>query len=272
MIINPYTYSPAADLSFRFSIDTSLGDGISQYQLPLKVGGNYNFLLEDGLGNSWTITSWNQAETLIDYTSNPGVNQISITGLCTSWHTNNTGDKLKPLGIDNIGVVGFTDVIAGWFGCSNLTYVSDDNLEAFTGCSSFQLTFQSCNLTTLPLFNTSSILFWNNFIVFNPNFNYIPAWDTSNGTNFDSAFRGLGNINCEALNFETMTNGFNMFLHTTIATTDYDSILTLNAGLTVQSGINATFGFSKYSVAALPDRNILTDPPNNWNLTDGGQA
>src|SRR5690554_7971973 len=96
--------APVGGDEFKFTIDTTLGIG-SSFDLPLRDGYNYDFVVDWGDGNTDTITSYNQAEKLHTY-STGGVYTISITGLCEAWYFNYSGDRLKLTSIDQWGNTG----------------------------------------------------------------------------------------------------------------------------------------------------------------------
>src|SRR5690606_38242247 len=54
--------------SFKFTINTTLGTGNS-FNLPLRSGYNYDFVIDWGDGNTDVITSYNQAEKLHTYST-----------------------------------------------------------------------------------------------------------------------------------------------------------------------------------------------------------
>src|SRR5690606_40421544 len=116
---------------FIFTIDTTLGTG-SSFDLPLREGYNYNFIVDWGDGNTDVITSYNQTEKLHTY-STGGEYQIKINGICKAWYFNYSGDRLKLTSIDQWGNTGFVNMQYAFYGCSNLTTVNDTD---GTWCSS----------------------------------------------------------------------------------------------------------------------------------------
>jgi len=61
-----------------------------------------------------------------------------------------------------------------------------------------------------------------------------------------------------------------MFDGVTLSTANYTDILNTWATLSVQSNVNFSGGESKYSTST--GRDILTNAPNIWVITDGGPA
>lgn len=142
---SPIGVEDVVDNYFRMSINTALGTG-DNFQLPLPSGEAYNFVVDWGDGNEDTITAYNQAETLHNYSSAFN-GQISITGKCGGWSFNNLGDKLKITSVDNWGGVQFDFLVGGFFGCTNLSTLP---VGAITGT-----TISVTNITSLFQQNTS---------------------------------------------------------------------------------------------------------------------
>src|SRR5690606_14363673 len=144
---NNYTSNP-----FIFTIDTTLRTG-SSYDLPLREGYNYKFIVECIDVNTDVITSYNQVEKLHTY-STGGEYQISITGLCETWYFNNGGDRLKLTSIDKWGNTGFINMESAFRGCSNLTTVNDISGDWSKHITNMWYMFYNCNsLTTLDVSN-----------------------------------------------------------------------------------------------------------------------
>src|SRR6056297_2829093 len=131
--VSPLAYTPDYGAPFIFTIDTSLGNGISALQLPLRSGFAYDFIIDWGDGSQDSITTYNQAETNHTYASG-GLYQISIRGLCQTFYFNNGGDKDKLISIDKLGSVGWTSMERAFYGCVNNTFVGDGDLSNVTNC------------------------------------------------------------------------------------------------------------------------------------------
>ena len=85
--------------------------------------------------------------------------------------------------------------------------------------------------------------------------------------------QSLAAFNIEAVTDITdMCTGCN--INATGTTTNYDATLVSWAAQTVTAALNFSAGTSKYSVdgGGTAARAILTGEPNNWVITDGGQA
>lgn len=101
--------------------------------------------------------------------------------------------------IDLSNVVG-GNLAALYQGCYNLVKVPDNIWP--TGITSVNALFTSCNkISSVPVFDTSNVTDWRNFVSYCHNLKYFPAYDTSSGTNFDTMFLGCYNLNkIESLN------------------------------------------------------------------------
>lgn len=105
----------------------------------------------------------------------------------------------------------------------------------------------------------------------------VSGWNTSKLTSIWNAFWG-----CDLLNFvglsawdvSSLTNGTAFMDGGTppLAVTEYDALLASWAAQAVQPDVTISFGTSQYSAGAQADRDILTNAPNNWVITDGGVA
>ena len=136
------------------------------------------------------------------------------------------------------------------------------------------------------------------------------AWDTSEATNMSYMFfnktgnavsqfnQNIGNWNTakvtdmtamfyNAAAFSQNLNSWNVSLVTSfnsstvlnetfadgigLSTADYNKLLEGWSSRPVLANKTISFGTTKYSAAAALERAILTSPPNNWTIIDGGQ-
>ena len=79
----------AVDNSFKFSIDTSLGDGLASFEIPTGGGGTYLYDVDWGDGN----TDLSQIGSITHAYSSGGVYQITITGGFTNIYFNNVSNR-----------------------------------------------------------------------------------------------------------------------------------------------------------------------------------
>jgi hypothetical protein len=104
----------------------------------------------------------------------------------------------------------------------------------------------------IGIWDTSSAQYMNNMFFLSTNFNQnIGSWDVSNVSNFTDFMAGKTNLDYSTTNLNAIYNGW-------------------SALPTLQSGININFGSIKYTAGGSAGKAILTGPPNNWTITDGG--
>jgi hypothetical protein len=291
--------------AFEFTINTSLGDGLASFQLPLRSTSNYNCNVKWGDGTEDTITTYNQLETLHAY-SVGGVYTITIAGLFESIEVNGSVDKLKLTSILSWGDVGWLTMADAFNGCSNLATISandaqnlndvDSFFSAFFGCS-----FNTIDLSTATLGNLTSTGFAAGFVN-NTNLTELDlsSIDANGWTNHNQVVFGCTSIQrviyppsgvkmltaafytfkgTELVNFGnidmsdfTQTSAQKNFA-STLTTASYDAILIGWGSQTVQSGVYINFGVgSKYTGggAAEAGRNSLI--AQGWIIEDGGIA
>jgi surface protein len=178
-------------LPFEFTINTantSTGSSNSdQFQLPLVSSLPLNAVVDWGDGNTDTITTFNQAETLHTYEGS-GTYTISITGDLSGWAFNNGGDRLKMLNIASWGVLNIS-FANGFYGCTNLTATATDaptisstNLnQCFRSCSNFNGAIGNWDVSAVTVMSSM----FSSASAFNQD---IGSWDVSNVTIMTSMF------------------------------------------------------------------------------------
>lgn len=150
-IKNSLVHTPSSGFKTQWTVS---GDEIARtITLPLMNNGTFNCTINwgDGSPNS-TVTAYNSANRIHTYQSN-GTYVVEIIGSCPSWSFNNTGDKLKIIGILNWGTLdkftGFTYLSFGFHGCSNLNYINpNSSIIPFAGLTTVQSIFQGCTSLT----------------------------------------------------------------------------------------------------------------------------
>jgi len=265
-------------LPFEFTVKTD-NAGVStstQFQLPLVSSLPLNAVVDWGDGNTDTITTFNQAETLHTYASS-GTYTISITGDLSGWQFNNGGDKLKILNIASWGVLNIS-TFSGFYGCSNLTcsatdaptISSTDLGNYFRDCSNFNGAIGNWDMSSVinigRMFRSAQ--------VFNQD---IGSWNVSSATTMVDMLRSATAFNQDigAWNVSNVTTIFGFMLNKTSADYDasnLDSIYNNWSQLSVQPNLTISFGSIKYNASAQASKDILTNAPNNWTITDGGQV
>jgi len=182
---------------FEYTINTNnTGTGSStstQYGLPTRLSGTYDFVVDWGDGNTNTITTYNDANGLHTYGS-AGTYTIKIKGVFSGINTTidtsgwNFGriDTLKILDIKSYGPLIIQDSLA-FKNCTNLTSSATDNLQFNT--TDATSTFQDTNFNGV-----------------------VDNWDVSNITNFSDFFHGSQfNQDCNNWNISKATTLTSMF-------------------------------------------------------------
>lgn len=294
-------------LPFEFTINTantSTGSSNSdQFKLPLFIARPLNFTIDWGDGNTDTITIWNQAETLHTYASS-GVYTIRIVGEISGWKFNDVGDKLKMLNVSSWGTyTDFGSVLtfqeSDFFGCVNLTSNATDTPILFGNMSSF---FRNCFTLNGGISNwdTSQVTSFNGAFRSAISFNQdIGSWDVGNVTIFlnmflgSPAFNNGGSPSINNWNTSSATNMVQMFFNVInfnqpINNWDISNVVSFNNFInngsyshltdiynswslqSVKPNVTISFGSAKYNASAQASKDILTNAPNNWTITDGG--
>jgi surface protein len=169
----------------------------NQIQLPLVSSGTYNFIVDWGDGNTDTITSWNQAETLHTYPSD-GNWTITIDGTCIGWSFAGGGDNIKLIIVNSWGSLRLGNTGIYFEGCIYLDLSSVAGVLDLTGTTDLSRCFNGCDsLTTI---------------------NNINSWDFSNVTNMLATFGNCINFNqnLDSLDVSSVTNMDSTFVNTTV--------------------------------------------------------
>ncbi|HOY39492.1 MAG TPA: BspA family leucine-rich repeat surface protein [Bacteroidales bacterium] len=100
----------------------------------------------------------------------------------------------------------------------------------------------------------------------------IGNWDVSNVTNMNSMFKSADAFDNNIGNWDVsnVTDMGLMLGGVTLSVDNYDALLIGWASLDLHPNISFSGGYSKYSCAAIAAHDILTNNPNNWIITDGG--
>ena len=168
----------------------------NQITLPLQSDGTYNFSVNWGDGNTDTITTYNQAETIHTYSS-PGEYTVTITGTCSGFAFQNTKDRQKILRVVRWGNVNLGDGInvgnnlndGVFHGCTNLNLSSVEDVPNLSSMTTMRNMFRNCtSLTTI---------------------NNVNSWNVSTITSMEGTFRGATNFN-QSLNSWNVSNVVNM--------------------------------------------------------------
>ena len=183
---------------------------------------------------------------------------------------NNLGDKAKITKIANYGQGVSRLNIGSFYGCSSLLSIDIGNIVS-NGTNAYAMFSQCTALTTVPLFNLSSVTDAYATFAYCP-VTTVPLFNLSNLINASCMF-----YQCTALttvplfNLSSVTDASYMFSGVTLTTQSYSDFLINLATLPLQSGVSFHGGNSKYNPAAAIARAYLVSN-FGWTITDGGAA
>jgi surface protein len=201
--------------------------------LPIYSGGNYNFTVYWGDGNSSTVTSYLQN----NYTyATAGTYKVDIVGTIIGWRFNNGGDKDKIQNINQWGRLNVGNNQGYFYGCTNLNSNATDALNLtgttyltsmFAGATSFNGNISNWNTSNvidlsvaflgassfnqnINNWNTSNVISLYNTFSLATSFNQnLTNWDTHNVNNMQETFFGANSFNGNISNWNT-SNVVNM--------------------------------------------------------------
>lgn len=229
--------------SFSYIVNTSTtaGSANNQFELPLVLGGNYDFIIDWGDSTQDTITSASDPSRLHTY-SMPGVYTIKIVGLIRGFSFGSAiglNDALKVEEISNWGTLQLTGANA-FIGCSNMVLTTNDELDlSFT--TTLQSTFQGCanigNSCDFSLWDVSSITSFASMFLGCNTFNGtgLNTWITNSLTNLGSCFS-------DCFVFDQPLNNWNVSSVSTFSST-FNNCLAFNRDLDSWS-VNTATNFS----------------------------
>ena len=186
---------PPPAIPFKFRIDTTLGDGLPQFNIPTS-GGGYSYDVTAELVGSSTIYSYPVGQTG-DYTLTfpiGGIYDITISGTFPAIYFNKMGDKDKITDIIQWGTGAWNSMARAFKGCSNLSSYSAIDTPDLSGVTSMSEMFH-----TTP-FNGD-----------------IGSWDTSNVTDMSGVFSGATSFNQDIGSWDTsnVSDMTNLFFYAT---------------------------------------------------------
>ncbi len=231
---------------------TQPGSANDTVVLPLVAGGSYNFYIDWGDGNRDTITGHNQPEVTHQY-SDTGIYTIRVVANdMIGWQFNDSGDDDK-----------LTEIME-W---GPLRFVSDDT-NLFKGCSNLTL-----STTSDPPFNTDAAGMFQDCSSLTGTGGNILNWDMSAVTGMNFMLAGCTSLDPDLSNWDvsSIENAEGFMSGAGLSMSNYDRILSGWSSQSVQSGVNISFGDTKYShVTGSSYRDILTSAATGWIIIDGG--
>jgi surface protein len=173
--------------------------------LPLFYEGTYNFTVDygDNSGEK-TVTAYNDADAAHTY-ADDGTYTVTIKGQIDGFRFNNSGDKLRLIGISNWGTLKVgTNQGAYFYGCENLVVTATDILDT-SEITNMSRMFSNCSVFngSVSSFDTSTVTNMN-YMFYDSMFNQSVAnFNTAAVTNMNSMFRNCPMFNQSVANFNT---------------------------------------------------------------------
>jgi surface protein len=252
----PSLYDPAAAV-----IEVEAPAAATTVFLPTLNNGTYDAEVDWGDGTVTSFTAWNDDANRSHTYADAGVYAIQIKGLFTSWDYNTDATvRTSQSYVKRVlqwGSLGLTLLNNAFRNCGNLVEIAASDGANLAQVSQMAYAFYGCaKLTTV---NTT-------------------GWDTSNITNMSLMFRQcskLQSIDISDFDFSFLTTAPQMFLVTpagVIPPEMYDALLQKTANLpSIKPNVAWGMEGQKYTLAnGQAFRDILTNAPNNWVITDAG--
>jgi surface protein len=244
----------------------------NQIKLPLISTGNYNFVVDWGDGNTDTITTWNQAETLHTYASE-GQYTVTITGTIEGWMFGSgdpqafgSSDRSKIINIINWGTLTITN-IAAFYGCIRLDssaidapIINTTSLEnTFRACRSFDGYVGNWDVSGVQKFGFGGQghgMFRDCIVFNNGGVNDMDNWDTSSLNDIQTMF-----LNCAAFNQDLPS--WDVSSCTSLASV-FSGCIAFNGDVTTWDVSNITNFVAVFNLCAAFNQDI-----SGWNVSNG---
>lgn len=237
--IGNWNTSNVTDMGGMFNGNTNFNQDISFK----SGGGNYG-------GDAWNTSLVTNMVTVF------GGTQFFNQDI-GNWIVDNVNDMRSMFS----GAIAFNQDISGW----NVSQV-DDMSDMFAGAIAFNQDISGWNVSTVRDFNSM----FDGATSFNQP---IGTWTLNTTFNIDmrNMFESASSFDQDLSGWDVsnLTQAANMFNNSGLSVSNYDKLLEGWAAQAVKS--NVSFGAQGiYYCSAQAARDILTNAPNNWNITDGG--
>ena len=253
------------------------------FTIPCQNVGTFDALVDWGDGSTSAIIAYNDAALTHTYAS-AGDHQIRISGTFPSLYFTNLGDTLKVKSVENFGVVGWSQCVNAFWGCSNMTSFVSGNTDT-SGVTTMSTMFFGCSsLTSLDVtsFDTSAVTDTRNMFRGCSSLTAldVASFDTSAVTDMRNMILGCASltdiIGVEDFNIAGL-DGIDALANfargVTIPTARYDALLIKWDAQNPLDGMSPNFGTSTYTgggTAAAARANLIST--DGWIITDGGIA
>jgi len=259
------------DKTFVMMIKTTAAS--ETFTLPGQAAAPFNAVINWGDGSVLETVNAANPSHIYDVA---GHYDIQISGTFGSIWFNDGGDKLKVYDVKHWGDPQMDRAVAMFAGCANLKVTAKDSMDA-SGCATIGEWIRSCTSITKVNVRGMDVSNVTNFThVFRQmllNHIDVSTWKfLTSGTNFSNMFYQSPNLNPDvsAWDVSNVTDMGHMFNQSGFNDENYDKLLVSWSAQAVQPDVEFHAGYAKYTKVA--ERAILTDPPNNWIITDGGPA
>ncbi len=247
------TTGPSTYSKFVAKWDTTQpGSANDTVVLPLVADGTYDFDIDWGDGNRDTISGHDQSEVTHQY-SDTGIYTIQLVANdMVGWQFDDSGDDDKLVEIMEWGP---------------LRFVSDDT-NLFKGCSNLTL-----STTSNPPFNADAAGMFQDCSSLTGTGGDILNWDVGSVTGMDFMLAGCTSLDADLSNWDVsaVKSAEGFMSGAGLSTMNYDRVLSGWSSQSVQSGVNISFGDTRYSKeSGEVFRDLLTSASTGWNISDGG--
>ncbi len=254
--------------------NTELSGTTANNQIMINTQGNgYNYLVEWGDGLFDIGVTGDITHTY----ATPGIYTVKISGnFPRMFHTGTTDDAAKLISVDQWGTNSWTNMTNAFRGCINMQVLATDTPD-LSNVGSMEGMFRGATSvdfdpTAWAVSNVNNMRrLFEGATSFSGD---ITNWNVNSVTDMSRMFKGALSFDQDLSSWDVsnVTDMTEMFNGLTLSTTNYDALLIAWAQLSnLQSNVPFDAGGSSYCLGSAA-RDVLTAAPNNWIITDAGQA
>jgi len=212
-------------------------------------------------------------------------NSLDVSSVTTFYYCWRDCSSLTSLGdLSEWDVSSVTTFYYCWRDCSSLTSLGDLSEWDVSSVTNFSGCWRSCSSLTslgdLSEWDVSSVTTFNvcwygcSSLT---SLGDLSEWDVSSVTDFSYCWRSCSSLtslgDLSEWDVSSVTTFNDCWNNSNDALSDYtySKMLIAWSALSVESSVPAHFGTADYAASASDERTTLTDAPNSWSITDGGQ-